>query len=78
MSQYQAVAAGRYTLDETGKGSAILRWTNELGTDVEDGDQEIPAEIWKLLKAVMAGQKIDPQAALRLLSGGRTVRRGLE
>ena len=71
------VARGTYELAETGRGSAVLTWHNDLDPDTS-GEQEIPAEVWKMLKAIIAGQKIGPQAALRLLAGGRTVRRGLE
>lgn len=78
MTGPRIVAAGTYELEETGQGGAVLRWYNSLEASSGRGEQEIPAEVWKLLGAVLAGQKIGPQAALRLLTGGRSVRRGLE
>jgi len=87
MTGQKLIATGQFSLYEQPGGSALLQWHDELAgqhragaaADADaDGEQQIPAEVWKLLKAVMAGQRIGPQAAVRLLAGGRNVRRGLE
>ena len=69
----ELIGAGQYWLYEQPNGSALLQWNDAGGG--EDSEQEIPAEVWKLLRAVVAGKKIGPQAALRMLTGGRTARR---
>jgi hypothetical protein len=77
MTAGRLIGTGEFRLYEQPGGSALLEW-NDCGEPGTGGSQEIPAEVWKLLKAVMAGRKIGPQTALRLLAGGRSVRRGLE
>jgi hypothetical protein len=87
------IGAGQYRLYENPDGSAVIEWRNEPsrgGFDIGDGDaygeshtfadgeQTIPAPVWHLLKGVAEGRQLGPQAALRLLTGGKVPRRGLE
>jgi hypothetical protein len=76
------MGSGHYWLYENPDGSAVVEWNDHGGEWVEgavvDGQQEIPAPVWQILKSVAEGKQLGPQAVLRLLAGGRLPRRGLD
>jgi hypothetical protein len=68
---------GRYWIYENPDGSAAVEWSADGGTG-DGGQQHIPAELWRLVRAVADGRQLGPQAVLRMLAGGKVPRRGLE